>query len=289
MSDAPIEIEPLPERVRVLVTAFTYSGQMGVPVYGYATQLAHQMRDHPRLAELAFSYTTGYPTDRVRNATLVDAKRHGFHFVLMLDDDMIPDLLVGSDPQAKPFLPTALEFAWSHKVPCCVGAPYCSGPPDQSVVVMRCSEEHPDAPDATDGKVWRLRKYTRDEAAEKTGVGLVAALPTGCLLIDTRACDILEPPYFAYEWQDPPLNTLLASTEDVYFTRNCDHAGVKQYCAWDSWAGHVKPIVCGKPRVVPVDGLATSWRKSWERGWKLKNAESPNNNNLRQSQPSQGD
>lgn len=262
MSEA---VKPLPERARVLVTVFTYAGMMRSEVYGYATGLVHKMADHPRLAGLDFSYAVGYPTDRVRNAAMKGARDGGYDFAFFLDDDMSPDLLVGADPAAKPFLPTALDFAYAHGTPCCVGAPYCAGPPTQDVVVMKNAEQVPDLPD---GCGWHMRKYTRDEAAAESGVGRVAALPTGCLLIDTRVCEVVPPPWFAYEWADPPYNTRLASTEDVYFSRNCDWLGVPQYCAWDCWAGHVKTVTTGKPRLAPVDTVAKSVYRAIERGFR---------------------
>jgi hypothetical protein len=44
--------------------------------------------------------------------------------------------------------------------------------------------------------------------------------------VDLRACDVVPPPWFSYEYDDPPFNTKLASTEDIVFTRNCDWLGV---------------------------------------------------------------
>lgn len=263
---SPDEVPPLPERARVLVTVLTYAKQVGAAAYGYATGLLHQMQGHPRLARLDFSYSHGYPTDRARNAVLKGASEGGFDFVLMIDADQIPDLYVSTDPAAKPFLPTALDFAYAHGTPCCVGAPYCAGPPTQDVVVMKNAEQVPDLPD---GCGWHMRKYTRDEAAVMTGVTQVAALPTGCLLIDTRVCSILHPPWFYYEYADPPYNTRLASTEDVVFTRNLHWSGVPQFCAWDCWAGHDdKGYVVGKPRLSPVNDVPVSVLRSWEKGWR---------------------
>ncbi len=92
---------------------------------------------------------------------------------------------------------------------------------------------------------------------------------TGVLLIDLRAIAVLPPPWFSYEFADHPFNTILASTEDVVFTRNLDWLSIPQYVAWDSWAGHDKRYMTGKPRISPVDEIPKSVHKAiFERGWK---------------------
>ena len=124
------------------------------------------------------------------------------------------------------------------------------------------------APDLPDGMGWKLASYTRDEAAVQTGVGRVSALPTGVMLVDLRVLAVVPPPWFDYEYGDPPFNTTLASTEDVVFTRNADWLQVPQYCAWDSWAGHCKRYVTGKPRLSPVDNIPRAIHDAYERGWR---------------------
>ncbi len=115
-----------------------------------------------------------------------------------------------------------------------------------------------------------LAKFTREEAAVRTGVERVAALPTGCLLVDLRAFDLLPPPWFHYEYADPPFNTALASTEDVVCTRNADWVGVPQYCAWDCWAAHVKTLEIRRPRLCPVDSVPRAVWDAWRAGAKPK-------------------
>jgi hypothetical protein len=260
--------EPLPEKISLLVNVFTYSKSVGADVFVY-THAAHMLpKTLPRVHDVAVSYTTGYPTDRVRNAVVKEAKANGHQFVLMLDDDMHPDLGLSSslhrDEQAVPFLPAALEFALAHDGPCCVGAPYTAGPPYQEVVVMKNRQRFPDLPDGCGGF---LDKYTRDEAAVMRGIQRVAALPTGVMLVDLRILDILEPPWFSYEFKDPPYNTALASTEDVVFSRNCDWMGIPQYCAWSSWAGHCKQYTTMKPVISPVPEIPRSIWKALDKGW----------------------
>lgn len=255
-------IKPLPSKVHVLVVIFTYSKQIGADVYRYSTELPAQMKGHDCLGELEFAYTVGYPTDRCRNAALKGARDAGFHYILMLDDDQIPDCELADDPNAKPFLPTALSFAHQFGHICCVGAPYCAGPPMQEVVVMKNRQR---VPGLKSGCGYELSKYTRDEAAVQTGISRVAALPTGCLLIDTRVTDVLSPPWFYYEYADKPFNTVLASTEDVVFSRNLDWIGVPQFCTWDSWAGHAKWFDVLKPQLSPVDEVPNAVHEAWSK------------------------
>lgn len=258
---------PLPAKAKVLVNVFTYAGQVGAGAFRYCCKLIPEAQTHPRVEYVAIGDSLGYPTDRVRNGVAKQALDQGYHFLLMIDDDQIPDHLVGVDPDARPFFSTALDFLYAQPGPAVVGAPYTGAPPQQRVMVMRDRDDQPDAP-AGWGK--RLDSYTREEAAVMTGVTRVAALPTGCLMIDLRCLAVLPPPWFSYEYDDPPHNTRLASTEDIVFTRNLSWLGVPQYCAWQCWAGHDKRYITTKPRPCPVDEVPASIRKAWEAGWRPK-------------------
>lgn len=267
MSGTPADWPALPGRVDVLVTVLTYDGTAHCDLLTYCTRLYGQMVAHPRLNKLEVGHSSGYPTDRMRNAVVKGARDRGFHFLLMLDDDQVPDLLLGKEPGAKPFLPTSLDFALAQPGPVFVGAPYCAAPPAQEVVVMKNREYAPDTPG---GAGYAIDKYTRDEAAVMTGITRVSALPTGCLLVDLRAFDRIAPPWFAYEYADPPFNSELASTEDVVLTRNADWLGVPQFANWDAWAGHRKPYLVGKPRLCPVDDVPRAVWRAFEAGWRPK-------------------
>ena len=109
-----------------------------------------------------------------------------------------------------------------------------------------------------------LESFTRAESAERRGIELVSSLPTGCLMIDMRVCKVLCPPWFSYEYADPR-RTQFASTEDTVFTRNLFYLGVPIYCAWQSWACHVKEKHVGRPRQYPQAAVPTNVRKAWER------------------------
>lgn len=259
------KFEPLPEKVTVHVNVFTYNGSVGGDAFIYTHAVSNALRDHPRVAEVFVSYSHGYPTDRCRNEVLMESVRKNHDFVLMLDDDMAPDIGLRPDmrdAEAVPFMPAALDFALEHEGPCVVAAPYCSSPPEQNVVVMKNRVVYPDQPPAMGTK---LDKYTRDEAADQTGIKEVAALPTGVMLIDARVTKVLPTPWFYYEYTDPH-NTRLASTEDVVFSRNLSWLGVPQYCAWSSWAGHQKRYLTGKPVLSPVVQVPQAIWKSLRNG-----------------------
>lgn len=104
------------------------------------------------------------------------------------------------------------------------------------------------------------------------GVQEVAALPTGLILFDVRAFKKLPPPWFTYQYKGdgpecpgcgqakPGLQTEKASTEDVVLTRDLSLLGIPQYCAWDSWAGHIKRKVVRKPRPITPDAAGRKLR-----------------------------
>lgn len=276
------DVQPLPEKINLLVNVFTYAKQIGADAFSYCCGISHpdSLGKHERIENVRISYTHGYPTDKVRNAVVKEARQHGHDFVLMIDDDQCPDIGLSECQERTdivPFLPSAIDFALAHDGPCLVGAPYCGSPPLQDVMVMKHREY---IPGLRDGMGLKIDKYTRLEAAWQTGIKRVAALPTGMLLVDLRVADVLPPPWFSYEYEDPPFNTSLASTEDIVFTRNLDWCGVKQYCHWSAWAGHDKRFRTGIPTIAPVidipqsifnkwstapEGRATGWRPKQQR------------------------
>lgn len=260
------DIAPLPEKVKLLVNVFTYSKQIGAEAFSWCCGVGPTLDKHPRVSDVRISYTHGYPTDKMRNAVVKEARSHGHDFVLMIDEDQAPDIGLTQYPERTdlmPFLPSAIDFAIAHDGPCLVGAPYCSAPPLQQVLVMKNREY---VPGLRDGMGLKIDKYTRDEAAVERGIKRVAGLPTGCLLVDLRILDVLPPPWFSYEFDDPPFNTSLASTEDIVFTRNADWLGVHNYSHWSSWAGHDKKFTTGIPTEAPVVDIPQSIHRAWSSG-----------------------
>lgn len=248
----------LPEKIRIAVAVFSYDGNMNVMISKwfqevYSTVLAV----HPRVEMVKFEPFVGYPITRLRNKAMHVARAEGFHYLLMIDNDMQPDVECTSDPEAVPFFPAALDFALKTG-PCCVGAPYCAAPPKEDVIVMKW-ESIP----ANNAVIpAEMKRYSRVEAASKKGFEEVPALPTGLLLIDLRVMGAIVPPYFTYEHTST--NEIeLAATEDVVFTRNLSFVGVPQYVFWDAWAGHIKVMTVRKPRMVEPQHISRMVHRTW--------------------------
>lgn len=113
-----------------------------------------------------------------------------------------------------------------------------------------------------------------------SGIQSCAALPTGVIMYDMRAFDLIDYPYFDYEWEGdgarcqqcnqpkPGPRTKKMSTEDVVNTRNISLNGQIElgynpvFCNWDAWAGHWKPKCVGKPHLLTADAVAETLRNA---------------------------
>lgn len=183
------------------------------------------------------------PITMTRNRALKIVLEKKIDYLLMVDSDMKPDMYLGIDPEAKPFLPTALEFMKEHAGPCAIAAPYCGPPPVENVYVFRWENNESENP----SQDLKLDQYSRGHASLMRGIKRAAALPTGVFLIGRDALELLpkDRAHFYYEWKNN--STEKGSTEDVTFSRDLQHLGVKTYCHWDAWAGHWKMKCVGKP------------------------------------------
>lgn len=197
------------------------------------------------------------PVSMCRNRAVREAIERRCDFLLMVDDDMKPDV----DPAAPKFVPTAIDFMLKHDGPSIVLAPYCGAPPDERVMVFR-EGFHGSGPNARP----QIADFEREEAAAKKGFEQVLSGGTGLCLVDLRAVERLmlyedkgfrpggkkgeRQPFFQYEWKNGDnRQDEWVSTEDVPFFRDMSFAGVPVYVAWDCWAGHWKPTLVGKPEV----------------------------------------
>jgi hypothetical protein len=188
----------------------------------------------------------------------------------------------------------AFDAAYNHyqKGPLVIGAPYCGPPPKENVYVFQFETDMSNIGEE-EGAI-RLEQYTRSQAAMMTGLGEVAALPTGMILFDMRIFDLYRPSprhkrivlrdlaegkitvrqaeielqdgWFHYEWTDGYCDQK-ASTEDVCSTRDMGMccSAVLGYnplrCAWDSWIGHHKPWNCGRPNFYKVENVAAAFKQ----------------------------
>lgn len=245
---------------------------------GYMMKLAARLaRDDLPVVPFRLSDT---PITMSRNRAVRFALEAGCDYLLMLDADMGPDPARPDGslayPGAVPFWDAAYGFltASRDKFPAAVAAPYCGPSPDQCVYVFEWKAKKAPTPDVT-GAHFKLAMFDREQAAIRGGIEEVAALPTGLILYDTRVFRTMPPPWFYYEWKDQ-YQDQKASTEDVTQTRDMSLAwhmsggaiGGRCYCAWDSWAEHIKLEHVGKPVVIPVDTIAATLAKAVRAGWK---------------------
>lgn len=237
----------------LLIARFPFGGSEHPDTTDWLVQTVLKAKGDPRISAVHHTRVDDTPITMGRNRVLKQALDARIDLVLMIDSDMKPDLKV---PGAKPFWDTSLDFLLKHQGPCCIAAPYCGPPPHENVYVFRLASYQSDHPN------WdiRLDQYGREDVAHRAGFEEVAALPTGIFLMDMRALKFIQPPWFEYEWADPPFHTKKASTEDVFFTRNLSWAGVPQYVNWDAWAGHHKRKCVGKPSLLTRDAVQKELR-----------------------------
>ncbi len=168
------------------------------------------------------------PTSCARNTAVKQARDHGLSgadILMQVDDDMVP---------AAGWYARALKVLADHPGPTAVGSPYCGAAPLRRVNVQRC-----------DGV-----RYSREEAAYLKNVQQVACVGTGLIAANMDAFDAIEAanllPWFDYEYEDK-YRCKASCTEDFYFCRVLNAAGGRVFCDWESWSGHDKREVVGKP------------------------------------------
>lgn len=220
-------------------------------------------KDDPRIGGLEHWFLNDTPVTMSRNRCIREAIAKGVDILLMVDSDMGPDLINAEHW----FWPAAFDFMVSrwHEAPTIIAAPYCGPPPHENVYIFRwrkyqSNHSNPD---------YKLDQFTREEAAERSGIEAVAALPTGLIAIDMRVFTgfkvgdqvlKLPTPWFYYEWTDE-YQSHKASTEDVTFTRDVHilfsaHGLETIFVDWDAWAVHFKEKGVPKPALINPGGLA---------------------------------
>ena len=268
----------MPPKYNLAFAHFAYGGNGGLSsetpdIREWQVPLVCELTRDERFGEIRIFNISDTPITMSRNQAIKRARELKVDFLVMVDSDMKPDMYVGQDPTAKPFIQSSLDFLISHygKGPHVVGAPYCGPPPVECVYVFKwdsMQSEHP-SPD------FQLKMYERSEAAKLAGIQECAALPTGLIIFDMRVFDLIEPqgendkPFAYYEWKDK-YAAEKASTEDVTMTRDMSLVGAQKlgynpvYCNWDAWAGHWKPKCVGKPQFIDASQVAQKMRQSFE-------------------------
>lgn len=276
-----------PGPFKVAVIRFPGQNQEHPESAGYVIDLQELLVNDPRVEEIHNRYLADTPITMTRNKCIKTALAKGIDYLLMIDADMSPDCEAG----APEFWETAWEFMmdrreleqfafWSDastseddlangKIagypPATVAAPYGGPPPTESCYVFRWEERSTGDVDPN----FKLAMIDRDDAARRTGIEEVAALPTGLILYDMRVFKKLPPPWFRYEWADVE-ETEKASTEDVYQTRNASLMGMPQFCAWDCWAAHIKTKYVVKPKPLTIKAMQTKLADALLRGREAK-------------------
>ena len=184
---------------------------------------------------------TGFNTYRSimgRNKAIKAAIDAKCDYLLMVDPDMVPDMYVGKHPKAKHFFSSSL--AWLENYPGgMVGAPAVGGRPDYRPNVYRGRE----------GIDEKARELTHEEcraALENPRMEHVSGIGSGLLLMDVNMFKKLKPPWFHDTFTDAT-NSKLKLGQDMYLCNIAAEAGIKVWCNWYSWAGHIKAEVLGCP------------------------------------------
>lgn len=273
-----------PRKLNILVCRAPYGGNGGIsnehPSIGdWLIETIATMKADPRIGEVKRVSIADTPITMVRNRFVEIGRRVGADALLMIDSDQYPDYeLQNGNKSAKPFWNTSFDFLYDHweKGPCVIGAPYCGPSPHNNVYVFQWTNLR----NETSDNVVKLSAYTREHAAVMSGIQPAAALPTGLILFDIRCFDLVDPPYFYYQYkgdgkrcgecngQRPGKQTHKSATEDVSATRDISLAGQAKlkyspvYVNWDAWAGHVKQEIVGKPKPIFVDDVGAKYEKA---------------------------
>lgn len=260
-------------KLNVGIAMFPYAGVSGgsAQVYDitpWAIRTVAAAKADPRVGEVYIRSFNDTPITMTRNQAVVWARKMNIDVLIMVDSDMTPDVELGKDARAKPFFETAFHFIHEHwsDGPHVVCAPYCGPPPDSLVYCFQWKSGY-ESEDAG----FALEMIQREVAAMHTGIGPIAAAPTGLIAFDVRAFELTDPVkvggpgWFYYEWTDE-YRSEKASTEDVTATRDMSLAAMVTenrnilFAAWDCWAGHNKNVCVGKPRVIYANHIAEKFR-----------------------------
>lgn len=246
-------------KLNLYVVCFPYSGNSTGSSMSWPTtewlvremiRLKTDEKFTSRIDEIRLAGLANTPITMTRNLAVKQAQEAGYDLVMMIDSDMHPDVLVGEDPSAVPFLDAAFDYIYEHydEGPNFVAAPYGGAPPHENVFGFKWEQLSNLGNEAP----FELRQYLRSEVVNFEGIQDAAAAATGVILYDIRCFDYINPPYFQYEWEDKT-ESVKASTEDVQNTRDISLSVQKKLgynpckIAWSSWAGHLKVWCVKKP------------------------------------------
>ncbi len=239
----------------MMFATFPYGGTLHSQVSDFKSSVILDWAEDPEIGRenIFLLATNGTPTPASRNRCLLVAEQRGIDYLLMIDSDMAPDLPY---PDAKKFWESSWAFVKNFQKPCLIGAPYCSAPPEEKVLVSEWQNMQSENPNAD----FQLRLMGRTHAEMMKGITEVGALPTGLLLIDMRAIKDHPHPRCYYEYKDET-ESEVKCTEDSTLCRDLGYRGIPLFCNWDAWAGHWKYKCVGKPNGVP-EHIIPLWMKA---------------------------
>jgi hypothetical protein len=286
-----------PRKLGLHIATFPYGGNGAAAkehpdIRHWFTETVLWAKAEKRIDNISSSDINDCPITMSRNRAVVEARKAGAQVLVMIDSDQSP-AKHQNDVGFKPFVPSSFDFLYDHydKGPVVIGAPYCGPPPYENVYVFRWDSMGVYGDETSFG----IHAYSRHEAAMMTGIVECAALPTGLIMYDMRAFELIEPCFinkeeilkkfkngeidlrqcarwmnegwFYYEWKDGYASQK-ASTEDVTNTRDISLAGSAKlgynpvFCNWDSWVGHWKPWNVGKPQRYGNEQIASSFKRA---------------------------
>ena len=276
-----------PRKLSVCFAGFPYAGNGSTSsehprIRHWMVDTVLKMREDERIEHVFHFDLCDTPITMTRNKAVEQARLGGADVLVMVDSDQVPDVHLGFDQNAKPFWDTSFDFLFKHydRGPVVIASPYCGPPPVENVYAFYW---HGDETDAAQDD-FKLEAYSRQEAAQLSGIIEAGAAATGLIMYDMRVFDLIEPPYFFYEYKGDGPNcphchqpvagrqTEKCSTEDVTFTREISHAGIASlgynplHINWDAWAGHAKPKIVGKPNLFKASAVNKRLRRAFEGG-----------------------
>lgn len=290
-------------RLRVLTTFFSYMGNSGgsgihTDIMEWWVETVLKAKADPRVESISYQVISTTPVTMSRNLAVVRAREAGAHVSIWIDSDQNPQLHK-HESWFKPFWDVAFDEIYNHyhKGPLVVCSPYVGSPASgENCFVFQWANTgiRGDETQIT------LEQFTREEAAKMRGVHEIAAAPTGLIMCDMRAFELIEPSCMSqsevldkfkegelskvealagiqegwchYEYETGRSDRkktahCLASTEDVQLTRDISMAGQIKLgynpirCAFDSWIGHWKPVCVGKPMRWDVNQIAATFQR----------------------------
>ena len=297
-----------PMKLDIFFAFFAYGGNGGIAmqlpeISTWFAKLCMHMHEDPRIGRFGHQRFGDVPLTMERNRAVVTAKTGNFDVLVMVDSDNAPDMYLDKDVGAKPFFESSFDFLYERKLkglPSAICAPYCGPPPHparggmENVYVFYAEDRETDNLESG----FSFEAYSRQQAAQMTGIQPIAAGPTGCIMYSTDAFDLMPvrnmrqedildlyiggkitqeralrlinmQSWFFYEYTNLE-QTNKASTEDVTNTREIQLAGLAKhnksvvFCNWDAWAGHYKPKCVGKPTPVRVNEINSLYKEAVE-------------------------